>query len=276
MTESSKQSNFEESLRRLEEIVTLLDGGKADLETSLACYEEGVKLLRRCRSILTEAEQRIEILKKIDESTGELVTKTIDPNAFRSDKSTPGRQNDPAAAEKTARTSPPQSVGSVVADAIPAKPKRSRSTGTKKRAALNGGDGPSPNEDGPIGHPDDNAGTKSETGRESGHRPEANAGPGQVTDRKTDAPPSPADETSPDAPFEANGEIPPSPSTAEKSSSDKTAIKEVPSDAFSASNEFNASNHAASDPLRETNASDGLDAAPEPKDNFFNFDDDHF
>jgi exodeoxyribonuclease VII small subunit len=53
---------FEGSLKRLEEIVSQLEGNKLDLEHALAIFEEGVKLVRFCASRLDEAERRIEIL----------------------------------------------------------------------------------------------------------------------------------------------------------------------------------------------------------------------
>ena len=140
MTDSSKQPTFEESLRRLEEIVSLLDGGKADLETSLAYYEEGVKLLRRCRTTLSDAEQRIEILKKGDAS-GELVTEAVNPDSFRSTESTPGRQTEASVAATLRGTSSREAVSEVgEKSAANVKPKRTRSAGGgKSRAAKPGG-----------------------------------------------------------------------------------------------------------------------------------------
>ena len=58
MTEPEKidtQSlSFEESLKRLEGIVSLLESGRAELAVSLERYEEGVRLLRRCRALLDD------------------------------------------------------------------------------------------------------------------------------------------------------------------------------------------------------------------------------
>lgn len=50
---------FEESLRRLEEIVSRLEGGDASLEDSLALFEEGTKLVSTCTAQLQTAEQRV-------------------------------------------------------------------------------------------------------------------------------------------------------------------------------------------------------------------------
>lgn len=49
-------------MTRLEEIVRLLEGGTLTLEESLALFEEGVKLSRRCLSVLNDAERKVERL----------------------------------------------------------------------------------------------------------------------------------------------------------------------------------------------------------------------
>jgi exodeoxyribonuclease VII small subunit len=54
--------SFEDSLARLEEIVDLLEAGDLPLEKSLALFEEGVALSRRCNQRLDEAERRLEVL----------------------------------------------------------------------------------------------------------------------------------------------------------------------------------------------------------------------
>jgi exodeoxyribonuclease VII small subunit len=58
---------FEDSLARLEQIVSQLETGNLPLEDSLRVFEEGIALARRCAKYLEDAEQRIEILTK-DES----------------------------------------------------------------------------------------------------------------------------------------------------------------------------------------------------------------
>ncbi|HEX2276176.1 MAG TPA: exodeoxyribonuclease VII small subunit [Candidatus Tectomicrobia bacterium] len=57
-----QEPTFEGSLKRLEEIVSQLEGNTLDLEQSLEIFEEGVKLVRFCAGRLDEAERRIEIL----------------------------------------------------------------------------------------------------------------------------------------------------------------------------------------------------------------------
>jgi exodeoxyribonuclease VII small subunit len=56
---------LEEALKRLAEIVRLLEQNDVTLEDSLKLFEEGVSLTRNCHSKLTEAEKRIEVLTKI-------------------------------------------------------------------------------------------------------------------------------------------------------------------------------------------------------------------
>ena len=58
---------FEEALKKLETVVSQLEGGDLSLEASLAKYEEGVKLVRLCQKKLGEARKRIEILVKTKE-----------------------------------------------------------------------------------------------------------------------------------------------------------------------------------------------------------------
>lgn len=53
---------FEASLARLEAIVSELESGDLDLEVSLARFEEGVALSRRCADQLGEARRRIDVL----------------------------------------------------------------------------------------------------------------------------------------------------------------------------------------------------------------------
>lgn len=64
-----KEMTFEEAMQRLEEIVVLLENGKAGLDQSLAIFEEGVSLVALCNAKLTEAEQRVRILVAGEDGT---------------------------------------------------------------------------------------------------------------------------------------------------------------------------------------------------------------
>jgi exodeoxyribonuclease VII small subunit len=56
---SCDNPKFEDALVELERIVRELEDGQIGLEESLARYEQGVGLLRRCYQQLQQAEQRI-------------------------------------------------------------------------------------------------------------------------------------------------------------------------------------------------------------------------
>lgn len=62
MAEQQNAKTFEEALGRLEEIVRALENGNAQLDASLALYEEGVSLVKLCNSQLDAAEQKVKIL----------------------------------------------------------------------------------------------------------------------------------------------------------------------------------------------------------------------
>jgi len=49
-------------MAQVEAIIERIEGGEIGLEESIASYERGVELLRRCRAALEQAEQRVEDL----------------------------------------------------------------------------------------------------------------------------------------------------------------------------------------------------------------------
>jgi exodeoxyribonuclease VII small subunit len=57
---------FEEAVAQLETIVAAIESGQIGLEESLAKYEQGMELVKRCRGILDKAEKRIEQLTEKD------------------------------------------------------------------------------------------------------------------------------------------------------------------------------------------------------------------
>jgi exodeoxyribonuclease VII small subunit len=54
--------DFEQALGQLESIIERIESGQIGLEKSIAEYERGVGLIRRCRQVLDRAEQRVEEL----------------------------------------------------------------------------------------------------------------------------------------------------------------------------------------------------------------------
>lgn len=58
------QQPFEDLYARLEETVEKLEKGGLSLEQSIALYEEGMELAKRCQAILDSAELRITKLRE--------------------------------------------------------------------------------------------------------------------------------------------------------------------------------------------------------------------
>ena len=58
----AKEQTFEASVAQLEQIVAAIESGQIGLEESLAKYEQGMELVKKCRGILDKAEKRIELL----------------------------------------------------------------------------------------------------------------------------------------------------------------------------------------------------------------------
>ena len=58
----AKKFVFEEAMGRLEEIISLLEKGDAPLDQSLALFEEGTTLIKKCGSALDKAEQKVTML----------------------------------------------------------------------------------------------------------------------------------------------------------------------------------------------------------------------
>ncbi len=54
--------DFEASLKRLEEIVSVMEKGGVELEKSLALFAEGVTLTKECQGALNTASQQVKIL----------------------------------------------------------------------------------------------------------------------------------------------------------------------------------------------------------------------
>lgn len=67
---------FEEALKKLEGIVEAMESDELPLETLLAKYEEGARLVKICREKLSEAELKIQQLEK--NTAGELKLKSLE------------------------------------------------------------------------------------------------------------------------------------------------------------------------------------------------------
>ena len=60
--DTSPVADFEASLDALEKLVDRMEHGDMSLEESLAAYESGVGLYRRCQAALDQAELRVRLL----------------------------------------------------------------------------------------------------------------------------------------------------------------------------------------------------------------------
>jgi exodeoxyribonuclease VII small subunit len=64
MPKSKKKNNFENDLKRLEQISNLLESNEIGLDDAIALFEEGIKLSKICINKLNDAELKITELKK--------------------------------------------------------------------------------------------------------------------------------------------------------------------------------------------------------------------
>ncbi len=64
-TKTKENPTFEESLKRLEEIVETLEMGNAPLEESIKLYEEGMSLAKSCMVQLNEAKLKLKKIQKV-------------------------------------------------------------------------------------------------------------------------------------------------------------------------------------------------------------------
>ncbi len=70
--EPSAVADFEASLDALEQLVGKMEAGGMSLEESLAAYERGVGLYRKCQAALEQAELRVKLLSDpMDSATAE-------------------------------------------------------------------------------------------------------------------------------------------------------------------------------------------------------------
>ena len=54
-----EEITFEQSLKRIEEIVSSLENGELELEQSMALFKEGTGLISKCTARLNEAQQKV-------------------------------------------------------------------------------------------------------------------------------------------------------------------------------------------------------------------------
>lgn len=71
------KENFEESMKKLESIVNELENGNLNLDESVEKFEEGMKIAKKCNTILEDSEKKITILLEKD---GELKEENFEAN----------------------------------------------------------------------------------------------------------------------------------------------------------------------------------------------------
>ena len=59
----NKISNFEEDLKKLQNILDDIESDKLTLEDSIQKYKEGIELSKKCQDALDEAKQVIKVLE---------------------------------------------------------------------------------------------------------------------------------------------------------------------------------------------------------------------
>jgi exodeoxyribonuclease VII small subunit len=85
------KEDFESVYKRLEETVARLEDGGLTLDESLALYEEGMKLARRCQELLQQAELKV---TKLQEEFASL-REAVEPYAFQEEDLPLGEEETP-------------------------------------------------------------------------------------------------------------------------------------------------------------------------------------
>ncbi len=67
----SNSGQFEQSLQKLETLVKNLESGSLPLEEALTAFQDGVGLVKQCQALLSQAEQKVEMLTKANAETVE-------------------------------------------------------------------------------------------------------------------------------------------------------------------------------------------------------------
>lgn len=62
---STNKLGFEDSMRRLEQIVRAMENGDVALDESLKLFKEGTDLVAHCNKLLEEAEMQVKIISTV-------------------------------------------------------------------------------------------------------------------------------------------------------------------------------------------------------------------
>jgi len=77
-TPAGAAASFEVMMKRLEELVRDMERGDLSLEDSIRSFEEGIKLVKQCTTVLGEAEKRIQ---RLTEEGGDTAGSREEPGA---------------------------------------------------------------------------------------------------------------------------------------------------------------------------------------------------
>jgi exodeoxyribonuclease VII small subunit len=68
---AAKQMKFQEAMKRLDEIVALLNNNELELEEAMSLFEEGLKLSAHCEKQLKKFETKMDQLMEVNQDDGE-------------------------------------------------------------------------------------------------------------------------------------------------------------------------------------------------------------
>jgi exodeoxyribonuclease VII small subunit len=115
--EHNSEPTFEEALEQLEAIVAELERGAPELSQALARYEQGVKLVARCNTLLDGAERSVALLTGVDDS-GNPITTVFDATATV-DRGGAEKKSPKASPRKPAAKPAPPPIDDTDDDSIP-------------------------------------------------------------------------------------------------------------------------------------------------------------
>lgn len=68
---AAKQLKFQEAMKRLDEIVALLNNNELELEEAMSLFEEGLKLSAQCEKQLKKFETKMDQLMEVNQDVDE-------------------------------------------------------------------------------------------------------------------------------------------------------------------------------------------------------------
>jgi len=73
--------DFEKNLKQLEKMSEQMSSGQLGLKESIETFKKGIQLIEKCRKEISQAEQSVKKLIKINEDTGEIETEDFNPSS---------------------------------------------------------------------------------------------------------------------------------------------------------------------------------------------------